>query len=42
MSAPVVSYFSDLVTFLRQQSINLDGLVAEAARFVSEILYGSG
>ncbi|BBN04516.1 hypothetical protein Mp_3g05320 [Marchantia polymorpha subsp. ruderalis] len=32
MSAPVVSYFSDLVTFLRQQSINLDGLVAEAAR----------
>ncbi|KAL3683721.1 hypothetical protein R1sor_001743 [Riccia sorocarpa] len=32
MSQPVVGYFSDLVTFLRQQSINLDSLVAEAAR----------
>lgn len=41
MDPPVVDYFSDLVTFLRQQSLNLDGLVAEATR--SEFfLFGTG
>ncbi|CAM6127529.1 unnamed protein product [Calypogeia fissa] len=32
MESSVVDYFSDLVTFLRQQSVNLDGIVAEATR----------
>lgn len=33
MSTHVVGYFSDLIEFVRQQSFNLDGLVAEAAKY---------
>jgi protein CLEC16A len=34
MSPQVVGYFENLITFLRQQMLNLDGLVMEAARLV--------
>lgn len=30
-SPPVVDYFSDLITFLRQQSFSLDALVDEVS-----------
>ena len=31
-SPPVVDYFSDLITFLRQQSFSLDALVDEVSK----------
>lgn len=37
-SPPVVDYFSDLITFLRQQSFGLDGLVAEVSKWVIHVL----
>ncbi|CAM6039399.1 unnamed protein product [Sphagnum compactum] len=37
MSPQVVGYFENLITFLRQQMLNLDGLVMEAARFPESI-----
>ncbi|CAM6017014.1 unnamed protein product [Sphagnum balticum] len=37
MSPQVVGYFENLITFLRQQMLNLDRLVMEAARFPESI-----